>query len=61
MLDMATGLALEKKIVFVYLWHRFVIKSTWQIIGPGLMNLPISILSVGIGLGWQIGSHSLCK
>ena len=54
MLDMATGLALEKKIVFVYAMAPFLsLRALEQIkCGPGLMNLPISILSVGIGLGY---------
>jgi len=54
MLDMATGLALEKKIVFVYAMAPFLsLRAIEQIkCGPGLMSLPINILSVGIGLGY---------
>ena len=54
MIDMATGLALEKKIVFVYAMAPFLsLRAIEQIkCGPGLMRLPISILSVGIGLGY---------
>tara|TARA_B100000035_G_scaffold313456_1_gene327181 strand:- start:854 stop:1777 length:924 start_codon:yes stop_codon:yes gene_type:complete len=54
MLDMATGLALNNKTVFVYAMAPFLsLRAIEQIkCGPGLMNLPINILSVGIGLGY---------
>lgn len=54
MVDMATGLALNDKIVFVYAMAPFLsLRAIEQIkCGPGLMNLPINILSVGIGLGY---------
>ena len=54
MVDMATGLALNNKIVFVYAMAPFLsLRAIEQIkCGPGLMNLPINILSVGIGLGY---------
>ena len=54
MLDIATGLALEKKKVFVYAMSPFLsLRSIEQAkCGPGLMNLPICLISVGIGLGY---------
>ena len=54
MIDMATGLALNNKIVFVYAMAPFLsLRALEQIkCGPGLMKLPINILSVGIGLGY---------
>ena len=54
MLDMATGLALKNKTVFVYAMAPFLsLRAIEQIkCGPGLMKLPINILSVGIGLGY---------
>jgi len=54
MLDIATGLALEKNKVFVYAMAPFLsLRAIEQIkCGPGLMKLPISIISVGIGLGY---------
>lgn len=54
MLDMATGLALNNKTVFVYAMAPFLsLRAIEQIkCGPGLMKLPINILSVGIGLGY---------
>lgn len=54
MLDVATGLALEKNKVFVYAMAPFLsLRAIEQAkCGPGLMNLPISIVSVGIGLGY---------
>ena len=53
MLDIATGLALDKK-VFVYAMAPFLsLRAIEQIkCGPGLMNLPITIISTGIGLGY---------
>lgn len=54
MLDIATGLALDNKKVFVYAMAPFLsLRAIEQIkCGPGLMNLPISIISTGIGLGY---------
>tara|TARA_Y100000389_G_C17469052_1_gene528582 strand:+ start:1704 stop:2627 length:924 start_codon:yes stop_codon:yes gene_type:complete len=54
MVDMATGLALNNKTVFVYAMAPFLsLRAIEQIkCGPGLMKLPINILSVGIGLGY---------
>tara|TARA_B100002019_G_C21270785_1_gene602143 strand:- start:1331 stop:2245 length:915 start_codon:yes stop_codon:yes gene_type:complete len=54
MLDIATGLALEKNKVFVYAMAPFLsLRAIEQAkCGPGLMRLPISIISVGIGLGY---------
>ena len=54
MMDVATGLALEKNKVFVYAMAPFVsLRSIEQTkCGPGLMDLPICIISVGIGLGY---------
>ena len=54
MLDIASGLALQKKKVFVYAMAPFLsLRSIEQAkCGPGLMNLPICLLSVGIGLGY---------
>ncbi len=54
MLDIATGLAIEKNKVFVYAMAPFLsLRAIEQIkCGPGLMKLPISIISVGIGLGY---------
>jgi len=54
MMDIATGLALEKNKVFVYAMAPFLsLRAIEQTkCGPGLMNLPISIISVGIGLGY---------
>ena len=54
MLDIATGLALDKKKVFVYAMAPFLsLRAIEQIkCGPGLMNLPITIISTGIGLGY---------
>ena len=53
MLDIASGLALEGNKVFVYAMAPFIsLRSIEQTkCGAGLMNLPICILSVGIGLG----------
>ena len=54
MMDVATGLALEGKTVFVYAMAPFLsLRSIEQTkCGPGLMNLPICLISVGIGLGY---------
>lgn len=54
MLDIATGLALEGKKVFVYAMAPFLaLRSLEQTkCGAGLMNLPICLLSVGVGLGY---------
>ena len=54
MLDVATGLALEGNKVFVYAMAPFLaLRSIEQTkCGPGLMNLPICLISVGIGLGY---------
>jgi len=54
MLDIATGLALKGKKVFVYAMAPFIsLRCLEQIkCGPGLMSLPICIISVGIGLGY---------
>jgi transketolase len=54
MFNVATGLALEKKKVFVYAMAPFIsLRAIEQIkCGPSMMNLPMTILSVGIGLGY---------
>jgi transketolase len=54
MFDIATGLALQGKKVFVYAMAPFVsLRAIEQIkCGPSIMNLPMTILSVGIGLGY---------
>ena len=54
MLDLAAGLALEGSQVFVYAMAPFLsLRSIEQTkCGAGLMNLPICLLSVGIGLGY---------
>ena len=54
MIDVATGLALEGKKVFVYAMSPFLsLRSIEQTkCGPGLMNLPICLISVGVGLGY---------
>jgi len=54
MFDVATGLALEKKKVFVYAMAPFIsLRAIEQIkCGPSMMDLPMTILSVGIGLGY---------
>ncbi len=54
MLDIATGLALEGNKVFVYAMAPFLaLRSIEQTkCGAGLMNLPICLISVGIGLGY---------
>ena len=54
MLDIAAGLALEGNKVFVYAMAPFLsLRSIEQTkCGAGLMNLPICLVSVGIGLGY---------
>ena len=54
MLDIASGLALEGNKVFVYAMAPFLsLRSIEQAkCGAGLMNLPICLISVGIGLGY---------
>ncbi len=54
MLDVASGLALEGNKVFVYAMAPFIsLRSIEQTkCGAGLMNLPICLISVGIGLGY---------
>ena len=54
MLDISTGLALDGNKVFVYAMAPFLsLKSIEQTkCGAGLMNLPICLISVGIGLGY---------
>ena len=54
MLDLAAGLALEGNKVFVYAMAPFLsLRSIEQTkCGAGLMNLPICLVSVGIGLGY---------
>ena len=54
MLDVAAGLALEGNKVFVYAMAPFLaLRSIEQTkCGAGLMNLPICLLSVGVGLGY---------
>ncbi len=54
MLDIATGLALQGKKVFCYAMAPFIsLRAIEQIkCGPSMMNLPIGILSVGIGIGY---------
>ena len=54
MLDIASGLAIEGNKVFVYAMAPFIsLRSIEQAkCGAGLMNLPICIISVGIGLGY---------
>ena len=54
MLDLAAGMALEGSQVFVYAMAPFLsLRAIEQTkCGAGLMNLPICLLSVGIGLGY---------
>ena len=54
MLDIASGLALEGNKVFVYAMAPFLsLRSIEQAkCGPGLMKLPICLISVGVGLGY---------
>jgi len=55
MLGVATGLALQGKKVFCYAMAPFIsLRAIEQIkCGPSMMNLPIAILSVGIGIGYN--------
>lgn len=54
MIDVASGLALKGKRVFVYAMAPFLsLRALEQVkCGPGIMNLPIVFISVGIGLGY---------
>ena len=54
MLDIASGIALEGNKVFVYAMAPFLsLRSIEQAkCGAGLMNLPICLISVGVGLGY---------
>ena len=54
MFDIATGLALEGKKVVTYAMGPFIsLRAIEQIkCGPAMMALPMTILSVGIGLGY---------
>lgn len=54
MFDIGTGLALENKKVITYAMGPFIsLRALEQIkCGPAMMNLPMTILSVGIGLGY---------
>jgi len=54
MLDIAAGLALEGNKVFVYAMAPFLsLRSIEQTkCGAGLMNLPICLISVGVGIGY---------
>jgi transketolase len=54
MIDIATGLALEGKKVFCYAMAPFIsLRAIEQIkCGPSMMDLPICIMSVGIGIGY---------
>jgi len=54
MLDIATGLALDGNNVFVYAMAPFLsLRAIEQAkCGPGLMKLPICLISVGVGLGY---------
>ena len=54
MLDIAAGLALDGNKVFVYAMAPFLsLRSIEQTkCGAGLMNLPICLISVGVGLGY---------
>ena len=54
MVDMATGLSLDGRTVFVYAMAPFLsLRSIEQMkCGPAMMRLPIIFISVGIGLGY---------
>jgi len=54
MFDIGTGLALENKKVIAYAMGPFIsLRALEQIkCGPAMMSLPMTILSVGIGLGY---------
>lgn len=54
MIDVAIGLALEGKKVFCYAMAPFIsLRAVEQIKQIGIMNLPICLISVGIGLGYS--------
>lgn len=54
MIDVATGFALEGKQVFCYAMAPFLsLRALEQTkCGPGMMNLPVCLVSVGVGLGY---------
>ena len=54
MFDIGTGLALEGKKILTYAMGPFIsLRAIEQIkCGPAMMKLPMTILSVGIGLGY---------
>ena len=54
MLDIASGLALDGNKVFVYAMAPFLsLRAMEQAkCGAGLMNLPICLISVGVGIGY---------
>jgi transketolase len=54
MLDVAVGLALEGKKVFCYAMAPFLSMRALEQVkcGPGIMNLPICLISVGVGIGY---------
>ena len=54
MIDVATGLALLGKKVFCYAMAPFLsLRALEQIkTGPGIMSLPITLISVGVGIGY---------
>lgn len=54
MVDVAAGLALEGKKAFCYAMAPFLsLRAIEQIkCGPGMMNLPVVLVSVGVGLGY---------
>jgi transketolase len=54
MIDLATGLALAGKKVFCYAMAPFLsLRALEQIkCGPGIMNLPVCLISVGVGIGY---------
>ena len=54
MIDVAVGLALEDKKVFCYAMAPFLSMRALEQIkcGPGIMNLPICLVSVGVGIGY---------
>lgn len=53
MIDVAIGLALEGKKVFCYAMAPFIsLRAVEQIKQIGIMNLPICLISVGVGIGY---------
>ena len=53
MIDVAIGLALEGKKVFCYAMAPFIsLRAVEQIKQIGIMNLPICVISVGVGIGY---------